>query len=208
MAAMLSTAPASASLIDFTFSTEGCFVASGSCTPLSSDKANPNFNFTGVTNSTVSTATSIPLTDLGVFEISPGQKDAGAYSGVFDLAITFTAPTGVSPNPGTFTATYSASVTNGKGGQTGTGAVDFNNAPQTFSFNGGTFTVSVNDVQLSAIKTDVELTGLLTLTSSITSSPPPVTAVPEPSTWAMMIIGFLGLGWLARRRARGVVKFA
>jgi PEP-CTERM motif len=27
-----------------------------------------------------------------------------------------------------------------------------------------------------------------------------VAAVPEPSTWAMMILGFLGLGWLARRR--------
>jgi hypothetical protein len=27
-----------------------------------------------------------------------------------------------------------------------------------------------------------------------------ITAVPELSTWAMMIIGFLGLGWLARRR--------
>jgi hypothetical protein len=30
--------------------------------------------------------------------------------------------------------------------------------------------------------------------------PPPVNAVPEPSTWAMMIIGFLGLGWMAYRR--------
>jgi hypothetical protein len=28
----------------------------------------------------------------------------------------------------------------------------------------------------------------------------PVSAVPEPSTWAMMIVGFLGLGWLAYRR--------
>jgi hypothetical protein len=34
-------------------------------------------------------------------------------------------------------------------------------------------------------------------------------AVPEPSTWAMMIIGFLGLGLLAhRRRKGGVVSFA
>jgi hypothetical protein len=33
--------------------------------------------------------------------------------------------------------------------------------------------------------------------------------VPEPSTWAMMIIGFLGLGWLAhRRRTSGAVRFA
>jgi hypothetical protein len=34
-------------------------------------------------------------------------------------------------------------------------------------------------------------------------------AVPEPSTWAMMIIGFLGLGWLAhRQRTSGAARFA
>jgi PEP-CTERM motif len=27
-------------------------------------------------------------------------------------------------------------------------------------------------------------------------------AVPEPSTWAMMLTGFAGLGWLARLRRR------
>ncbi len=27
-------------------------------------------------------------------------------------------------------------------------------------------------------------------------------AVPEPSTWAMTLAGFAGLGWLARLRAR------
>jgi hypothetical protein len=27
-----------------------------------------------------------------------------------------------------------------------------------------------------------------------------VAPVPEPSTWAMMILGFLGLGWMAYRR--------
>jgi hypothetical protein len=29
---------------------------------------------------------------------------------------------------------------------------------------------------------------------------PPITAVPEPSTWAMMFLGFCGLGFLAHRR--------
>jgi hypothetical protein len=27
-------------------------------------------------------------------------------------------------------------------------------------------------------------------------------AVPEPSTWAMMLMGFAGLGWLAHMRKR------
>ena len=30
----------------------------------------------------------------------------------------------------------------------------------------------------------------------------PITvSVPEPSTWALMVIGFAGLGWIGRRRA-------
>jgi hypothetical protein len=34
------------------------------------------------------------------------------------------------------------------------------------------------------------------------SSSPQVTAVPEPSTWAMMILGFAGVGYIAYRRSR------
>jgi hypothetical protein len=33
-------------------------------------------------------------------------------------------------------------------------------------------------------------------------------AVPEPSTWAMMILGFLGLGYMAYWRKNGTVRFA
>lgn len=33
-------------------------------------------------------------------------------------------------------------------------------------------------------------------------------AVPEPSTWAMMILGFCGLGFLAYRRKNGAVRLA
>ena len=29
-----------------------------------------------------------------------------------------------------------------------------------------------------------------------------IAIVPEPSTWAMMLAGFAGLGWLARQRRR------
>jgi PEP-CTERM motif len=31
-------------------------------------------------------------------------------------------------------------------------------------------------------------------------------SVPEPSTWAMMIVGFCGLGWLAYRRKNGALR--
>jgi hypothetical protein len=35
-----------------------------------------------------------------------------------------------------------------------------------------------------------------------------VSAVPEPSTWAMMILGFLGLGFVAYRRKNGTLRLA
>jgi hypothetical protein len=38
-------------------------------------------------------------------------------------------------------------------------------------------------------------------------SPPPVEGVPEPSTWAMMILGFLGVGFMAYRRRNSAATF-
>ena len=35
-----------------------------------------------------------------------------------------------------------------------------------------------------------------------------VEGVPEPSTWAMMLLGFAGLGFAGYRRARGGFRFA
>ena len=35
--------------------------------------------------------------------------------------------------------------------------------------------------------------------------PQDVAAIPEPSTWAMMIFGFLGLGFIAARRKGGIL---
>jgi hypothetical protein len=40
-----------------------------------------------------------------------------------------------------------------------------------------------------------------TNTVSVTASA--IGAVPEPSTWALMLIGFGGLGWLALRKEAG-----
>jgi PEP-CTERM motif len=40
----------------------------------------------------------------------------------------------------------------------------------------------------------------LALSVTVNASPPGVVAAPEPSTWALMLIGFGGVGWLARRR--------
>jgi len=44
--------------------------------------------------------------------------------------------------------------------------------------------------------------------SKITFDVTSTAAVPEPSTWAMLIIGFTGLGWLASRRKNGTLRSA
>lgn len=49
------------------------------------------------------------------------------------------------------------------------------------------------------------LTGSFLLYSAFSQSPDPdvtlnVTAVPEPSTWAMLLVGFAGIGFMAYRR--------
>jgi hypothetical protein len=43
---------------------------------------------------------------------------------------------------------------------------------------------------------------------SYTIGAPFLAAVPEPSTWAMMILGFFGVGFLAYRRKNGTLRLA
>jgi hypothetical protein len=55
----------------------------------------------------------------------------------------------------------------------------------------------------------ISLTGVNYLSGDGTVDTRIAGGVPEASTWSMIIIGFLGLGWLAHRRgASGAVRFA
>jgi hypothetical protein len=65
-----------------------------------------------------------------------------------------------------------------------------------FQLSTGGFTYSFSD---SADRT-------LNSSGTITATLAP--AVPEPSTWAMMILGFLALGWLAYRRKDRALRLA
>jgi hypothetical protein len=80
-------------------------------------------------------------------------------------------------------------------------------------FTDGTFTVSalrsmdgqfqVTDVQFSSTVTSDRFTGNLQLQELTSAS---FVAVPEPSTWAMMLLGFSAIGGLMRwKRARNAV---
>jgi PEP-CTERM motif len=172
-------APASAAIV-YSYTEEGCFGAS--CTPASgaTDQSHLTFNaqaFNSVPGGTV---------DLGTITLNNGTN---TYTGnSFTLDIIFTVPTSGSN-------TDSATITGSVQGGTITSpsfVFDFNNAP--INFNG--FTLTVNDLTMpSAGGTTEEITGTITA------------AVPEPTTWAMMILGFAGIGFMAYRRRSGGPAF-
>jgi PEP-CTERM motif len=82
-------------------------------------------------------------------------------------------------------------------------------------YGGMAITVSGNSVSGEEANGTVEFHGLV---SSVTWTNPVfedfyaftvgVQAVPEPSTWAMMILGFFGVGFLAYRRKNSAPRFA
>jgi hypothetical protein len=202
---VVATAPASATVVpvgvSFAGSTEGCF---GSCNHNSdfstSATDHQDLTFTGASgNSSFSGTTSNGVLDvtLGAFSLANDTGFANYTNNTFDLRISFTAPSGTNPNPGNFTADLTGSVS-----YFGGGTVDINfGSPQTFTYSGGSFTLAVGDVDLSVAGNggfeDPPINGVITLAS----------AVPEPATWAMMILGFFGIGFMGyRRNARPALR--
>ena len=111
------------------------------------------------------------------------------YNTLFTLLVNFTLPAGT-PGGGTvYSALVGGSATNST---TGGVLFDFNNTPQTINYTGGSFTLAINDVSVnsSEIPTNTAITGTIR------------TAVPEPATWALMLLGFGGIGLAMQRRRR------
>jgi len=170
-AVAFASAPASAVVL-FSGTTDGCF-GTTSCTPILNPLIqNLQFNDGSFTNIPAG-----PVT-LGSFTLGPNGNN---YSGAFVLEVTFTLPTGGSE---LFDATLSGTI-NGNG--SGPVTISFTTGPQTF--DSGLFTLSVDDVTIFG-KSTVNLTGTIAA----------VAPVPEPSTWAMMILGFMGVSFMAYRR--------
>jgi hypothetical protein len=182
--AVLASAPARAvTVVDFSGSTEGCFGTG--CTVASSASVG-QLSFTG------GTFTGIPA---GPVTVGFGSLNLGngttTYDTTFTLDISFTVPSGSGSND------FDASVTGNVHGNDGSVTINFDNAPETFNYNGGSFTVSVNDLTISL--GDPNIQGTIALTAG----------VPEPSTWAMMMLGFAGVGFMAyRRKSKPAFRFA
>jgi hypothetical protein len=85
-----------------------------------------------------------------------------------------------------------------------------------FSFQGNTYQLKVNGGSLSVVLASDPLgnkfiNGYVNIgnnsLSGQTPYDPQVAAVPEPSTWAMMILGFAGVGYMTYRRRKQSTAF-
>jgi len=200
VATALGTSPASA--VTFTGSTAGCF--GGGCSNFGPLALNDQLLFAGNPSFSGST-TSGPLTvNFGGFAVSDPSilllDFSDSYNGqVFNLRVNFTAPAGINPSPVSFSASLSG-VLNWRTG--GALTIDFESAKH-FTYTGGSFDLAINDITLTTnrfLHADADfLTGTFSNISTA-SSAPPISAIPEPSTWAMMILGFVGVGFMAYRR--------
>jgi hypothetical protein len=104
----------------------------------------------------------------------------------------------------TFTVTDAPTLITGLWGADNSGSIVLNGATTVASLPApGDPTDNFNNLHLVSFLAGV---GTDTLDFVITDTGPPlafrfeVAAVPEPSTWAMMILGFAGLGFMAYRR--------
>lgn len=191
-AAALAATPASAS-VQFSGFTAGCFtVVAVPCAPApGAGVGGLTYTSGGFNQGTNDIDNSLGIggnTDnFGFFTLSSTTFDYN--SSLFNLLITFTLPAGTSPNPTTLTANLVGAVTSGvNGGITVNFANNLGN-PLTFNSSAGTFFLTVDDTSVSSNSTNAYISGRIVMA-----------AVPEPATWALMLLGFGGIGMAMRRR--------
>ena len=71
---------------------------------------------------------------------------------------------------------------------------------QLITFAGGSFNLTVDDLFLTKTNLSDPITGHI---SNVVMD-----GVPEPSTWAMMILGFAGIGYVSYQRKRQTTALA
>ena len=187
-ASFAAVAPANA--VTFSGTTLGCFGTG--CTPGAS-AVTGGLSFTGgsFTQNDSGGFFSIGSVaeNLGTFTLTGAPQ---TYTGPFTLQIDWTSPAGAAPDPVNFSSTLSGTVgDNNSGGA----LIDFAAIPLNFTYNGGVFDFVINDVSPNAGGVAAQITGF----GHVTQAPTP--AVPEASTWAMMLVGF-GAAGAAMRRSR------
>jgi len=111
----------------------------------------------------------------------------------------------------TFTVTDAPALITALWGADNSGSIFLNGTTVASLPAPGNPTDNFNNLHALSFVADI---GTDTLDFVITDTGPPlafrfeVTAVPEPSTWAMLIIGFAGIGFAACRRQKPLVRLA
>jgi hypothetical protein len=136
---------------------------------------------TGVTINTIEygiTTTPFTYPVTGAAAVTQGKVIPGAgYGGVYDLRIDSFSTSNITLGPGTYYLVLQGAVT----GDGSYAFWDINSGPSSVSGSNGSSSFPL------ALSDSFDILGI--------ASP-----VPEPSTWAMMIIGFCGVGFMAYRR--------
>ena len=184
----------------FTGFTNGCFGAACSpettSAPASDVLAGSGLTYNNSTFSVTSAGGVAAIGSTGMATPAANVDNLGSwllsgtpflYNGSsFTLRVSFTAPPGTTPTSALFTSTLMGNVISTDNGGL---FIDFDNTPKSFTFSGGTFTLTVNDVSMTPGATPVAETGTIL-----------VTTVPEPETYALFLAGLGAVGFMARRR--------
>jgi len=185
LAITAASAPAHAVVV-YSGTTTGCFANCGIASNFAANLTEPGttgnvgLSFAG----TSFTGQLGPSLTLGTITLAASQNVDPVDTDFF-LKIAFSQPGNGSS---TFDALLQGSINNGGGG-----SLVFNFGPaQPITFTGGSFNLTVDDITFGRDNLSAQITGHIT--DSV------ITAVPEPSTWAMMILGFMGVGFMAYRR--------
>lgn len=143
-------------------------------------------------------STPVNLNGVTVSQVTVGSFDLHTFhnfnftGSTFSMQVTFTAPVVAGGSPVTIVANLSGTITANElfdGNEAIT--IDFNNNPQVFTFAGGSFTFSVQDLVVN------EQSGFVDLHANLTA-----TAVPEPATMLLMGTGLMSLAMGVRRRRK------
>ena len=155
-----------------------------------------NNSFTGTTALGIGSLSGV--NNLGSFFLNTGPLSS--TSGLFQLDITFTSPTGILGGQG---ATYIATIVGSISPNVDQGGVNihFENPTQTFSFSNGTsngsFSLTVADLFVQSGRS-------ADLTAGITGEQAP--SVPEPATLLLLGSGISGIALkLRRKRAKAAL---
>lgn len=179
---------AQAQTFSFQGSTAGCFNAGCSLSPLPTSTANLTFtpaaNFQGTTSNGF-LAIGGSANNFGTFTVNSGSAVVAGTP--FTLGINFSLPAGTTPSSTIYSATVFGSVTAGTNGGY---QILFNNPTRSFVFSEGTFSLSLNNVSITAGGTN-DISGF------ILAVPGPIAGAGIPA----LVLGLVAFSHLRRRRS-------